>query len=182
MTTYVSQGQGSFTRDFLERISQCGAWISTNQNLLCYQVFDYFGMHSLFDTVSKQAECKLERFVRRHLELIHAVLVIPNSWYKLLCLLSAIRVPPDKYHQRVSTRSRLLSHCTLAHKWLFLTAPVSRFTSKVYTKWKGYQEVHKKKSTWAKATEATGNRQQAKGRSQRCKFYIWDFDKIWFIS
>ena len=53
MDTYVGQKKESFTKD-LEKIPvkwkcQCGMLILTNQKVLWYEVFNCFGIHSLFD-------------------------------------------------------------------------------------------------------------------------------------
>jgi len=48
MATYLAQRQESFTGEemTLNRISQCGVSILTDQNLLLsYQVFNYFGTY-----------------------------------------------------------------------------------------------------------------------------------------
>jgi hypothetical protein len=49
MNVYVSQRKESFSG---EKIRMCGVSISTNHPILCNEVFNYSGMHSLFDAVA----------------------------------------------------------------------------------------------------------------------------------
>ena len=72
---------------------------------------------------------------------------------------------PRQVIPKSSTYSRLLSQCTLAHKGLFLTAPVSRFTSKVYTRGlsrSSQKEKYMSKGNRSNGKRATGNRQRAR--------------------
>jgi hypothetical protein len=55
MATYVAQRKRIFIGEVIDIwIGQCGVSILTNQNVLVvtvsHQVFNYFGMHNLFDT------------------------------------------------------------------------------------------------------------------------------------
>ena len=53
MATYVAQRKENFTGDLaLNRMSQYGVSILTNQKVLSYEVFNYFGIRRLFEAES----------------------------------------------------------------------------------------------------------------------------------